>query len=93
MHQSFSESRIRSLSYNLSVQKGCELTPEHAVCLHNLVFFFRIRDVLHNLGNEEEVQEYKNYENNKKLYETVQKHTEGKAFSDWKTKVSNGDFT
>ncbi|KAF4115704.1 hypothetical protein G5714_003193 [Onychostoma macrolepis] len=53
----------------------------------------RIREVLHNLGNKEEVQEYKNYENNKKLYDTVQKHTEGKAFSDWKTKVSNDFFT
>ncbi len=55
-------------------------------------FSFRIRDVLHNLGNEEEVQEYKNYEKNKKLYDTVQKHTEGKAFFDWKTKVSNEYF-
>ncbi|XP_052407611.1 uncharacterized protein LOC127952820 [Carassius gibelio] len=44
----------------------------------------RIREVVHNLGNKEEVQEYKNCKNNEKLYETVQKYTEGKTFSDWK---------
>ncbi|KAF4104586.1 hypothetical protein G5714_013917 [Onychostoma macrolepis] len=47
----------------------------------------RIREVLHNLGNKEEVQGCKNYKNNEKLYETVQKYTEGKTFSDWKTKA------
>lgn len=40
------------------------------------------------MGNKEEVQEYKNYERNKELYDTVQKYTEGKSFSDWKSKVS-----
>ncbi|RXN35461.1 serine threonine- kinase endoribonuclease ire-1-like isoform X1 [Labeo rohita] len=47
----------------------------------------RIREVLHNLGNKEEVQDYENYKNNEKLNDTVKKYTEGKTFSDWKTKV------
>ncbi|XP_043084597.1 serine/threonine-protein kinase/endoribonuclease IRE1-like isoform X2 [Puntigrus tetrazona] len=46
----------------------------------------RIREVLHYLGNKEEVQEYKNYGCKEKLFETVQKYSEGKTFSDWKTK-------
>ncbi|XP_043084559.1 serine/threonine-protein kinase/endoribonuclease ire-1-like isoform X1 [Puntigrus tetrazona] len=47
----------------------------------------RIREVLHYLGNKEEVQEYKNYGCKEKLFETVQKYSEGKTFSDWKTKA------
>ncbi|KAK2916802.1 hypothetical protein Q8A67_001176 [Cirrhinus molitorella] len=48
----------------------------------------RIREVLHSLGNKEEVENYKNYETkNKELYDIVQKHTEGKTFFNWKSKA------
>ncbi|XP_048043398.1 2-5A-dependent ribonuclease-like [Megalobrama amblycephala] len=69
------------------INKGQEKRPTIDKVLDHPYFWDdkRIREVLHNLGNKEDVQEYKNYENNKELYDTVQKYTKGKSFSDWKS--------
>lgn len=82
------------LSLKVGLDQCVELMWTHTYCLPSqLCFSFRIREVLHNLGNKEEVQEYKNYESNKELYDTVQKYTKGKSFSGWKSNVSKDFFT